>query len=341
MNKNNLPIYFSLAVILGILIGTFFNGNSISSFTLSKNATNELKIKRLINFIQRDYVDTVNTDKLLDGAITQMLGKLDPHSVYIPKENLQAVTESMQGNFVGIGVQFRMIKDSITVIQPIKGGPSIKSGILAGDRILAADKDTLFGKEMQSQLVPKYLKGKPNTKVALQIYRKTNDSLFTVNINRGKVNIKSVDLAYMLNDSVGYIKLDRFARNTYKEFKVGLDELLKKGNILVPLNTWSANQQSLSGIAKLGVWMPGDTCLEKVTNEMTQLPIIGIDFPAFIHIACLLSANRHTRVPTFGLSICKLIPDNRHFAMSKAKTTLKISKSARSGLIGKAKADYS
>jgi carboxyl-terminal processing protease len=229
MNKNNLPIYFSLAVILGILIGTFFNGNSISSFTLSKNATNELKIKRLINFIQRDYVDTVNTDKLLDGAITQMLGKLDPHSVYIPKENLQAVTESMQGNFVGIGVQFRMIKDSITVIQPIKGGPSIKSGILAGDRILAADKDTLFGKEMQSQLVPKYLKGKPNTKVALQIYRKTNDSLFTVNINRGKVNIKSVDLAYMLNDSVGYIKLDRFARNTYKEFKVGLDELLKKG----------------------------------------------------------------------------------------------------------------
>ena len=108
MNKNNLPIYLSIAVIFGILIGIFFNGNSSNSFSLSKSSSNEIKIKRLINFIDKDYVDEVNTDKLLDDAITQMLSELDPHSVYIPKENLQAVTESMQGNFVGIGVQFRM-----------------------------------------------------------------------------------------------------------------------------------------------------------------------------------------------------------------------------------------
>lgn len=228
-NKNNFPIYFSLAVILGILIGVSFGGNSSNILSFSKNSSQELKIKRLINFIEKDYVDTVNTENLLDGAITQMLGKLDPHSVYIPKEDQQANIENMQGNFVGIGVQFRMINDSITVIQPIKGGPSIKAGIKAGDRILMANKDTLFGKDMMSGKVPSYLKGKPNTQIDLQIYRKTNDSLFNVNLTRGKVNIKSVDLAYMINDSVGYIKLDRFARNTYTEFKSSLDNLIDDG----------------------------------------------------------------------------------------------------------------
>ncbi len=231
MNKNNLPIYLSIAVVFGVLIGTFFSRKTNTNLSFIGNSPKEVKIKRLIDYIQRDYVDTVDTDKLLEGAIKQMLGKLDPHSVYIPKEKLQQVTESMQGNFVGIGVQFRMIKDSITVIQLIKGGPSIKAGIKAGDRILIADKDTLFGKKIKSNDVPKFLKGKPNTNVNLQIYRKTNDSLFKVTITRGKVNIKSVDLAYMLNDSIGYIKLDRFARNTYVEFKTALHQLQKNHKI--------------------------------------------------------------------------------------------------------------
>lgn len=182
-----------------------------------------------MDYIEQDYVDDVNTDALLDEAITQMLGKLDPHSVYIPRENLQAVQENMQGNFVGIGVQFRMINDSITVIQPIKGGPSIQAGIKAGDRILIADKDTLSGKMMSSNDIPRYLKGEADTEVSLQVYRKTNDSLFTVDITRGKVNIKSVDLSYMLNDHLGYIKLDRFARNTYREFKEALTDLQNEG----------------------------------------------------------------------------------------------------------------
>lgn len=199
MKKNNLPIYFAVAVVLGILIGVFFGGNSNGLVSFSKNQSQEQKIKRLINFIEQDYVDDVNTEDLLDGAIRQMLGKLDPHSVYIPKENQQANIENMQGNFVGIGVQFRMIKDSIAVIQTIKGGPSVSAGIKAGDRILMANEDTLYGKNFRSGIVPKYLKGKPDTEVALQIYRKSKDSLFSVNITRGKVNIKSVDLAYMLS----------------------------------------------------------------------------------------------------------------------------------------------
>ncbi|MEX6626508.1 S41 family peptidase [Tenacibaculum salmonis] len=229
MNKNNFPIYLSIAVVFGILIGTFFSKGNSSNF-IGTNSSTEKKIKRLIDYIQTDYVDNVNTDDLLDGAITQMLGKLDPHSVYIPKENLQLVTENMQGNFVGIGVQFRMIGDTITVISPIKGGPSIKKGIKAGDRILLADKDTLYGKKLQTSKIMKALKGKPKTNVTLQIYRKTIDSIFDVNITRDKVNIKSVDIAYMLNDSIGYIKLNRFARNSYREFKTSLDTL-KKNNM--------------------------------------------------------------------------------------------------------------
>lgn len=229
MNKNNLPIYFSIAIVLGILIGVFFAGNSNDMLSFSKSQSKELKIKKLINFIEQDYVDKIDTDSLLDDAITTILGDLDPHSVYIPKEELQEVTENMQGNFVGIGVQFRMIKDSITVVQTIKGGPSIKAGIKAGDRILIANNDTLYGKRLRSNNIPQYLKGKPDTKVKLQIYRKSNNSLFNVDVTRGNVNIKSVDLAYMMNDSIGYIKLDRFARNTYKEFKPALNTLIKKG----------------------------------------------------------------------------------------------------------------
>ncbi|WNW00914.1 S41 family peptidase [Tenacibaculum sp. HL-MS23] len=228
MNKNNLPIYFSIAVVFGILIGTFFSNGSSTNF-IGKSSSSEKKIKRLIDYIQSDYVDNVNTDELLDGAITEMLGKLDPHSVYIPKENLQLITENMQGNFVGIGVQFRVIGDTITVISPIKGGPSIKEGVKAGDRILMANKDTLYGKNLQTPQIMKALKGKPNTKVDVQIYRKTTDSIFNVTINRGKVNIKSVDIAYMLNDSIGYIKLNRFARNSYREFKTSLDALKETG----------------------------------------------------------------------------------------------------------------
>jgi carboxyl-terminal processing protease len=229
MNKKNLPLFLAIAVVFGILIGMSFGGSPNNFLSSSKSKSQEQKIKKLINFIENDYVDKVSTESLLDGAIKQMLGELDPHSVYIPKEKLQAVKENMQGNFVGIGVQFRMVADSITVIRPIKDGPSIKAGIEAGDRILMANKDTLFGKKMISGAVPKFLKGKPNTEINLQIYRKSTDSLFNIAITRGKVNIKSVDLAYMMNDSVGYIKLDRFARNTFLEFKSSLNSLIDDG----------------------------------------------------------------------------------------------------------------
>ncbi len=227
--KNNSLIYLLIAVFLGVLLGrNTFKGSTNSS------KLKEQKIKYLINYIEQDYVDSVDTDDLLDDAIIAMLKKLDPHSVYIPKEDLQAITENMRGNFVGIGVQFKVVRDTIVVVQPIKGGSSIKKGIKAGDRILIANKDTLYGKKLKDKQIIKILKGQPNTQVNLKIYRKYNDSIFNVIVNRKKINIKSVDIAYMLNDSIGYIKLNRFARNTYTEFKNSLEVLLNKGmNTLV------------------------------------------------------------------------------------------------------------
>jgi carboxyl-terminal processing protease len=137
--------------------------------------------------------------------------------------------ERMQGKFVGIGIQFRIINDSVTVVEPIKGGPSIKAGIKAGDRIIIADQDTLSGKKFNANDIPRFLKGASGTDVNLQIYRKTNDSLFNLLVTRGDVNIKSVDLSYMINNHIGYIKLDRFARNSYREFKSALTKLTSLG----------------------------------------------------------------------------------------------------------------
>jgi len=228
MTKNNFPIYLSIATIFGILIGVFINGNS-NGFSLNSNTKNEAKIRRLMDYIDQNYVDTINTTNLLDGAISEMIGKLDPHSAYIPKENLQDMQDRMQGKFVGIGIQFRIINDSVTVIEPIKGGPSIKAGIKAGDRIIIADKDTLSGKKIKLNSVPSYLKGISGSEVILKIYRKATDSLFNLKITRGDVNIKSVDLSYMINDHIGYIKLDRFARNTYREFTAALTKLTGLG----------------------------------------------------------------------------------------------------------------
>ncbi|MDB4251902.1 S41 family peptidase [Flavobacteriaceae bacterium] len=228
MTKNNFPIYLSLAIVFGILIGVFINGNN-AGFSLNSNTKNEAKIRRLMDYIDQNYVDTINTTNLLDSAISEMIGKLDPHSAYIPKEDLQDIQDRMQGKFVGIGIQFRLINDSVTVIEPIKGGPSIKAGIRAGDRIIIADKDTLSGKNLNANDVPIFLKGTSGSDVTLQVYRKTNDSLFNLRVTRGDVNIKSVGLSYMINDHIGYIKLDRFARNTYREFTTALTKLTTLG----------------------------------------------------------------------------------------------------------------
>ncbi len=217
----NIILLLGIAVAIGILIGSLLDYPNNPSFLFSKNQQ-ENKIKRLINYIEYDYVDEVDTDSLLDGAINQMLLKLDPHSVYIPKSELKGIQESMNGNFKGIGIQFRMIRDSVTVLNIIKNGPSEKAGLLAGDRILIADADTIFGKKYNNDQIMDRLKGEDTSKVALTIYRKQIDSLLNFTFDRGNVNLVSVPVSYMVNNTIGFIKIDRFARNTYDEFHTAL-----------------------------------------------------------------------------------------------------------------------
>ena len=252
-NKIYLPLFIGLAIAIGVLIGSNLNFNRKS--VLFSTNTNEAKIKRLINYIQYDYVDEVDTDSLLDNVITDMLVKLDPHSVYIPKEEMQRVTENMQGSFVGIGVAFLMHKDSITVTNVIDKGPSEKAGIKAGDRIILADNDSLVGKNLLkkagvlkneegtfagnqkiSEAILKALKGEPETKVNVTVYRRSTNEVLKFPIARGEVAIKSVSAYYMITPTLGYIRVDRFARTTYDEFKKGLDELISEGMTSVILD---------------------------------------------------------------------------------------------------------
>lgn len=226
--KIYLPLIIAVAIAFGIFLGSSldYKKKTVSFFG---GTPQERKIKRLINYIQYEYVDEVDTDSLLDGTIKNMLSKLDPHSVYISAKEHQRVAESMNGKFVGIGIQFRMYKDSLTVIKVLENGPSKKAGILAGDRILIANNDTLYGKKIKNSYILKTLKGKPNTSVELTVYRKSENKNLPFTIIRGEVPIKSVDAFYMLSEGLGYIKINKFAATTYDEFKEALDGLLQSG----------------------------------------------------------------------------------------------------------------
>jgi carboxyl-terminal processing protease len=170
-SKIYLPILFALLFALGYILGRKSNGLQIDSlFNASKG---KHKINRLLDLIDREYVDEVNTDSIVDLTVNGILEKLDPHSVYIPKSQLAQVTESMEGNFVGIGINFYMYKDTLTVLQPILNGPSYRAGIQAGDRILVANNKQLFNKKLTNEQLFTILKGEMDTKVNLLVYRKT------------------------------------------------------------------------------------------------------------------------------------------------------------------------
>ncbi len=223
-----LPTLLALAVAIGIFIGGKLHFNDTPEKLFSTNSKKD-KLNRLIDFIDYEYVDEVNTDSIVDITVNNILGKLDPHSVYIPRSEMDAVSESMKGDFVGIGIRFNMFRDTLTVVRTIEDGPSYKKGLKAGDKILLADKDTLFGKRIPNTTLVEKLKGKNGTKVALRIYRKSENRTFDVTIKRGVVPIKSVEANYMLTNTMGYIKINRFAESTFKEFKESLLNLQKQG----------------------------------------------------------------------------------------------------------------
>lgn len=226
--KKYLPLILGVAIAAGIFIGGKLNFTDSSDRLFSANSKKD-KLNRLIDYIDYEYVDEVNTDSIVDVTVNGILENLDPHSVYIPKEDMQRVSENMKGDFVGIGVSFYPYKDSIAVIRSVKGGPSEKIGIKGGDRILFANEDTLFGNNFSNTEIVAKLKGKINTEVNLKVYRKGENELLNFKVKRNHVPIASVDAAYMLTNDLGYVKVNRFAESTFKEFKTELKKLKKLG----------------------------------------------------------------------------------------------------------------
>jgi carboxyl-terminal processing protease len=228
LQKKYIPLLLGIAVAFGILVGGKLDFADDSDRLFTSNSKKD-KLNRLIDYIDYEYVDDVNTDSIVDVTVNGILNNLDPHSTYIPKKDLQRITENMKGDFVGIGISFYTYKDSVTVIKAIDGGPSKLAGIKAGDRIILADGDSIFGKQWKDSEIVSKLKGKKNSIVNLKIHRKGEASLLNFNVKRKDIPIKSVDAVYMLNASLGYIKVNRFAESTYKEFKKGLDKLQDQG----------------------------------------------------------------------------------------------------------------
>ncbi|MHA7829832.1 MAG: S41 family peptidase [Flagellimonas sp.] len=222
------PTLLALAVALGIFIGGKLHFNDSPEKLFSTNSKKD-KLNRLIDYIDYEYVDDVDTDSIVDVTVNNILGKLDPHSVYIPRDEMKDVAESMKGDFAGIGVSFYMYRDTITVIRTIKNGPSYISGIKPGDRILMADKDTLYGRRIANDDVVSTLKGKVGTKVNLRVFRKTENKMMNLDVVRDRVPIRSVEAYYMLTKDMGYIKINRFAESTFDEFKDALRKLKLRG----------------------------------------------------------------------------------------------------------------
>jgi carboxyl-terminal processing protease len=186
------------------------------------------KIGKLLHFIEKFYVDTVNEKDLVESAITYMLKELDPHSLYIPAEEVKAMNEPLEGNFEGIGVTFNLLDDTIYIISPISGGPSEKVGIMAGDRIVKIEGENVAGVGITNKQVRDRLLGKKGTKVNVGIKRSGVKDLLDFQITRDRIPIYSIDAIYMADDSIGYIKLSRFAATTYGEFTKAIDSLKRQ-----------------------------------------------------------------------------------------------------------------
>ena len=222
-----LPILLSATLALGVGIGGWLNVSRDPGLVAS-NASKS-KLNSLIDFINNEYVDDVNTDSIVNLTVDNILAKLDPHSVYIPPSVQTQVAESMKGDFVGIGINFYMYKDTVAVIKPVVNGPSAKAGIQAGDRLLYAGKTKLFGRHLPSDSLFAKLKGAVGSDIEVMVYRKTTRQKLKFKIKRTVIPLKSVDVSLMLNPTVGYIKINRFSETTFAEFNSGLAQLKKQG----------------------------------------------------------------------------------------------------------------
>lgn len=228
--KIYLPVAFAVILAVGIFLGYNMKSGQPTPGKIFRLGNQESgKVSRVLDYVHDDYVDSVDIDQLETKAIKEMLSELDPHSQFIPAREFNQVNDPLKGEFEGIGVQFRIEKDTIMVIRAISGGPSEKVGIRGGDRIVTIEGDTVAGVDISNEQVINRLKGEQGTKVEVGIYRRGLDELVHYTITRDVIPTHSVEIAFMPTDSVGFIKLSRFSATSYKEIRKALDELLEKG----------------------------------------------------------------------------------------------------------------
>ena len=217
-----MPLAIAIAVVIGLFVGSRFGGRRLV-------AENDRKLNTLLNLIADDYVDTVNLDQLIEMSIPQILANLDPHTTYFSAEDLRAANEELSGSFSGIGISFMLLGDTINVVEVIPGGPAEKVGILAGDRIIEIDDSLFVGPKVTNGEVMKNLRGEKNSKVKLGVKRKTAKETLHFTVTRGDIPVKSVDAAYMMDKTTGYVKVNQFGRTTYDEFITALTLLKNEG----------------------------------------------------------------------------------------------------------------
>jgi carboxyl-terminal processing protease len=232
MNKSIkilLPILLGVSIAAGIFIGIKLQGNinraNIESFSLFQPD----KLSIITRLIEKDYVDTINKNELIEKVIPVILDELDPHSSYIPASEMKDVAEEMRGNFSGIGVQFVMQNDTVVVVDVISGGPSNKLGILAGDRIIKVNQNNVSGLGLRSDSIVSLLRGRKGTMVNVSIFRVGFNDLIEYDIQRGEIPLFSVDVSYMIKMNIGLVKVNRFAESTHKEFVEAITDLSSKG----------------------------------------------------------------------------------------------------------------
>ena len=223
-----LPVLLGAMLAAGILIGSRLSNAPVSG--------NTNKINAVLNYIQQEYVDTVNNDQLVDISIEKILEHLDPHSAYIPASEVASANEPLEGNFEGIGIEFHIQQDTIMVVAALAGGPSEALGIQSGDRIIKVNDKTVAGVGITNDKVFKLLRGNGGTTVKVSLLRNGLQRLTDYTITRGKIPIYSVDAAYMVDDKTGYIKISRFAEPTVEEFSKACNSLKNQGMIKMILD---------------------------------------------------------------------------------------------------------
>ena len=226
------PLLLAAGVVLGLVLGQYLGRNTTTSQLkgmLSRMALPDNKLSYTLSLIENQYVDSVSMDSLAEHVIPLLVKELDPHSVYIPAAEMQALNEPLEGEFDGIGVVFNMATDTVIVLNVIPQGPSDKAGVKAGDRIVEIGDSLVAGRKIPQNNVVKMLRGPRGTTVRLGLERQGISDLVEVEVVRGVIPIRSIESAFRIADGVGYVKLGQFARTTFDEFRKALASLRAEG----------------------------------------------------------------------------------------------------------------